>query len=322
MSIAAISRSGANARSPSSTGPAYIAMIPMTGWPRTGSGTNSSGGAVRNASAAPTSSGAAAMKSRNARTICPAICPGYMSIPPSTIGPISCRRKWNAVTTPKFPPPPRRPQKSSGFSSSEATTLRPSAVTTSARSRLSQAKPHLRSIQPLPLPSVKPPTPVPDMRPPVTARPCSCVAESISPQVHPPSTRAVRASASTSMPFIPRRSTHTPSAHTADARDPVAAAVDREREPVVTREADRGGDVVGVCAARDQRRAAVPHAVEHAPRVVVAVVAGAQQRALEIGKLEVGRRGESVGHVGGCSWWSGTDRRGRRPRRGRYYATP
>ena len=38
--------------------------MPITGWPRTGSGTKSSGGAVMNASPVPTSSGAVAMNSR------------------------------------------------------------------------------------------------------------------------------------------------------------------------------------------------------------------------------------------------------------------
>ena len=90
---------------------------------------------------------------------------GYMSIPPSTIGPIGWSRKWNAVTTPKLPPPPRSPQNSSGLVVSEATTWRPSAVTTSASMRLSQVKPSLRSSQPLPLPRARPPTPVSDTLP-------------------------------------------------------------------------------------------------------------------------------------------------------------
>src|SRR3989304_4374208 len=41
-------------------------MIPMTGCPRTGSGTNGSGGAVISAAAPPTSSGAPSLKSREA----------------------------------------------------------------------------------------------------------------------------------------------------------------------------------------------------------------------------------------------------------------
>ena len=44
---------------------------------------------------------------------------------------------------PKLPPPPRRPQRSSGFSVSLARTRRPSAVTTSAATRLSACEAEL-----------------------------------------------------------------------------------------------------------------------------------------------------------------------------------
>ena len=57
-------------------------MQPTTGWPRTGSGTKSAGGAVMNASAAPTSSGADVMKSRQNRTTSPAMNAGHASMPP------------------------------------------------------------------------------------------------------------------------------------------------------------------------------------------------------------------------------------------------
>src|SRR5947209_4734583 len=60
---------------------------------------------------------------------------------------------------PKLPPPPRRPQSRSAFSLSLACTRQPSAVTTSAPTRLSQARPCLRISQPIPPPSVKPATP-------------------------------------------------------------------------------------------------------------------------------------------------------------------
>jgi pectate lyase len=75
------------------------------------------------------------------------------------------------VTTPKLPPPPCSAQKSPGFSSSLAWTTTPSAVTSSAASRLSQARPILRASQPSPPPSVNPPTPVVETRPPVVASP-------------------------------------------------------------------------------------------------------------------------------------------------------
>src|SRR6516162_8033446 len=53
----------------------------------------------------------------------------------------SCRRWYIAVTTPKFPPPPRNAQKSSFSLSSRASETRPSARTTSAASKLSRARP-------------------------------------------------------------------------------------------------------------------------------------------------------------------------------------
>ena len=119
------------------------------------------------------------------------------------------------MTTPKLPPPPRSPQNSSGFSSADVLTTRPSAVTTSAPIRLSQVKPSFRSSQPLPLPRARPAMPVSGTRPPVTASPCSWVAASNSPQLSPASARTVRAAGSTSMPFMPRMSTTSPPSTTA-----------------------------------------------------------------------------------------------------------
>ena len=75
------------------------------------------------------------------------------------------------MTIPKLPPPPRSAHSSSGFSSAAARTRSPSAVTSSAAIRLSQASPCLRSSQPEPPPSVSPATPVVETRPPVVASP-------------------------------------------------------------------------------------------------------------------------------------------------------
>jgi hypothetical protein len=69
---------------------------------------------------------------------------------------------------PKLPPPPRKPQKRSGFSRSLAVTSRPSAVTTSASKRLSMASPWRRITQPIPPPNVRPAMLVCDMVPPAT----------------------------------------------------------------------------------------------------------------------------------------------------------
>ena len=64
----------------------------------------------------------------------------------------------------------------------------PSAVTTSAASRLSTVSPCLRMSQPMPPPKVTPPTPVWLTMPPVVASPCACLVVDIAPQgatLHP-----------------------------------------------------------------------------------------------------------------------------------------
>jgi hypothetical protein len=62
----------------------------------------------------------------------------------------------------------------------------------------------------------------------------------------------------------------------APPRDVVAAAADGELEAGVATEGDRVGDVGFPEAARDQRGALVDQAVEAAPRLLVAVLAGAE----------------------------------------------
>ena len=76
---------------------------------------------------------------------------------------------------PKLPPPPRSAQKRSGFSFALAFLNWPSAVTTSAESKLSTESPCLPISQPRPPPSVSPPIPVLETVPPVVASPNACV---------------------------------------------------------------------------------------------------------------------------------------------------
>ncbi len=95
------------------------------------------------------------------------------------------------------PAPPRSPQSRSAFSVSLACTRRPSAVTTSAATRLSQASPCLRISQPMPRPRVNPATPAEEIRPPVVASPCAWVSWSPSAHTAPPPTLARRAAGST-----------------------------------------------------------------------------------------------------------------------------
>jgi hypothetical protein len=86
----------------------------------------------------------------------------------------------------------------------------PSAVTTSADTRLSQVRPYLRSSQPIPPPRVKPAMPVLDTRPPVTAKPNAWVSWSSSDQVTPGWATARRPAGSTRIPFIGEVSMTTP----------------------------------------------------------------------------------------------------------------
>ena len=92
----------------------------------------------------------------------------------------------SSVTTPKFPPPPRSPQYSSVFSSADARTRSPSAVTSSNDTTLSQDRPCSRASQPIPPPKVSPPTPVCETLPAVVASPCGWVAASSAPSRAPP----------------------------------------------------------------------------------------------------------------------------------------
>jgi hypothetical protein len=69
----------------------------------------------------------------------------------------------------------------------------------------------------------------------------------------------------------------------------VAAAVDRERDVLLTGDIDRGGDVVGAGAAGDERGLAVDHRVEHRAGVVVAGVARFDEFTAEARNLETCR---------------------------------
>ena len=78
---------------------------------------------------------------------------------------------------------------------------------------------------------------------------------------------------------------HDPVVDGAEAAAVVAAAADRQRQVVLGGEADRPGDVVGVRAAGDQRRAAVDHRVVDGARLGVGRVVGTDQLAAETAQL-------------------------------------
>ena len=90
------------------------------------------------------SSGAWAMKSRQARSTAAPCSRGYITPHRKTSGPTGWQANSKEVTTPKLPPPPRRAQKRSACSVALAVTSSPAAVTTSADRRLSQVMPYLR----------------------------------------------------------------------------------------------------------------------------------------------------------------------------------
>ena len=161
----------ASAASPSSTGPAYMPATRTTGSPWSSSGSSGSGGQVTAMKARPSSSGASRCRSRNRASSSRKRSARWTTRPAKTSGPSGCSASSSAHTTPKLPPPPRSAQNRSACSMADARTSRPSAVTTSAATRLSQARPCLRSSQPEPPPSVRPATPVVETRPPVVARP-------------------------------------------------------------------------------------------------------------------------------------------------------
>ena len=100
------------------------------------------GGAGKMLAMVDSSSGAASAAARKS-TITRAVA-GSTSIPP-TIPSRGCSRNLSRVATPKLPPPPRMAQNRSGCCSSLAMTSWPSAVTTSAASRLSMVSPSRRT---------------------------------------------------------------------------------------------------------------------------------------------------------------------------------
>ena len=198
---------------------------------------------------------------------------------------------------PKLPPPPRRPQSSSGFSSSLACTSCPSAVTTSAAIRLSQVRPTLRISQPMPPPSVNPAIPVVDTSPPVTASPNACVSWSKSAQVQPPSatggaTRRVDAHRGHG-----GQVDDDAAVAGGEAGQRVPAAADGDEQVLAARELDRAHDVGDAGAADDQRRPPVVGAVPDRARLVVALVGGPDELAAQA-LLELGER-RVAEHVGG-----------------------
>ncbi len=208
---------------------------------------------------------------------------------------------------PKLPPPPRSPHSSSGFSSSLACTSWPSAVTTSAASRLSQVRPTLRISQPMPPPSVNPAIPVVDTSPPVTASPNAWVSWSKSAHVAAALGDGGAAGGVDAHAGHGRQVDDHAAVAGGEAGKRVPAAADGDEQVLAAREVDRAHDVGDAGAADDQRRPPVVGAVPDRARLVVAVVVGADELAAQA-LLELAERclAEHVGdgRCGGHVFWA------------------
>ena len=191
------------------------------------------------------------------------------------VGPTWCRRKLNRVTTPKLPPPPRSAQNSSGCWSRLA--VRTGTVggddldlgevvdrPAEAAGQIAKAAPQGQAGhtglgheaehggQPVGLGCLV------DL-PEQTSRP----------------TWTTLASGSTATSRMRDRSrVRPPSAH-GGSGDVVAPALDAEQQPVVPREPDRGGDVVGRGRLEDEGGEPGRHAVPDRDGIVPTLVAGA-----------------------------------------------
>ena len=171
-------RCAAAARAPARPSPGRRprpARAPMTGLPNCSGGRNGSGGASiiddRDPELVGRLGSVVAQRAQDLRRVARA---ARRSARRARAGRPGASRYSNAVATPKLPPPPRRPQNSSGSVSASTRMRSPSAVTSSTESRLSTVRPCLRIRCPSPPPSVSPPMPVWLMIPPVVARPAAC----------------------------------------------------------------------------------------------------------------------------------------------------
>ena len=206
---------GFNARAGARRSPARSRSVQHQTTPHTlcmwySAGNMSTGGTVWKLKNPPSSRGWSPMKSRYQEKISSVRSIGH-HIGPATTFVTGTQLNENEVTTPKFPPPPRIAQKSSGSRSASTCTTEPSARTTVAETRWSIVSPYVRVRCPVPPPSVRPPTPVVPMIPTGTASPCAWVAASTSLSSAPPWTRTMRAPGSTVISDICERSMTSPS---------------------------------------------------------------------------------------------------------------
>ena len=211
---------------------------------------------------------------------------------PPTIRSIGCRRNRNRAATPKLPPPPRIAQNRSGCDPRSTRRISPFAVTMSAASRLSMARPCLRTRYPTPPLSVMLPSPT-EAGASETRR--EAVGAGRDAVLARPSTRC-RPRPRASCGIDLERAQVTEVDHDAAVADAVTdravpAAADGELEVALTREGDHARDVPRIGDAGDHRRPAVHAAGEDRTRAVVVGVAGSDDPAVDLGEERHCHRG-------------------------------
>ena len=265
---------------PSSGSPAWHSAKTMTGLPCTSSGRNGSGGACRRTDHTAVSSVKPAAILRNFLSASLACSRGYTTSPLSSSGPTSWSRNSNSVTTPKLPPPPRSAQKRSGCS----LLAHPQDLPVGGHDLGPDQVVRGQAVLP--------------------AQPAEAAAEGESGDAGggvDPGGRGQsmlcrlavdvpeRGSRSDRRGLCPgidpdevheREVDHQPVVADRIAGDVVAAALDRQQKPLISREIDGVLDIGGALATRDQSRTPVDHGVPDGACIVVAVVRRTQQHAL------------------------------------------
>ncbi len=261
-------------RACSASSPNPTTTRPKTGEKCRSSGTNGSGGALSPAMNTPQASGRVSTKSRANRNISLPWSGRNRNSPSWRMGPTGWSWNSNSVTTPKLPPPPRMAQSRSGLSVSEACSTVPSAVTTSAPTRLSADSPASRDSQPNPPPRVETGDPGPADE---AAGDGQAVLLGGGVELAPgrPAAACGPAGVGVDAHRLHRRQVdHQTVFAQGEAGVVVTAAAHRHLEPLLSGEGQGGGNVGAGGAAGHHRRPATDGGVPDVDRLVVAGLAG------------------------------------------------
>ena len=249
-------RSAATASAPPSIDPANAPSTTTTERPARNGGRSGSGGRCMIRNEVVISSGALRVHSCQVRSTSAWRSYGHRNMPAYTSA-YGYRRNSIAVTTPKFPPPPRSAQNRSAWSSAVARTSAPSGVTSSIAVTLFAARPCLRESQLRPPPSVYPTTPTSGEEPESGKRPCGVAASLTSSHSVPACTRAVCGLGVDLHAAHLLRRDQDRVLERRDRRRVVPGALRGDLQPGADRELDHGAHVVRIGGQRDERGALV-----------------------------------------------------------------